>query len=80
MKILNDIACNLNWNLIQLRSYWNLINGMQIGAKGFENFLWSWNLKKNKNKNEKPPFHAFVFGNQQNRFQSCGQLMESKAT
>jgi hypothetical protein len=80
MKILNDIACNLNWNLIQLNSYWNLINGMQIGAKGFEKFLWSWRNFLNRNKYEKPPFSAFVFGNQLNRFQSFGQLMESKAT
>jgi hypothetical protein len=53
---------------------------MQIDAKGFEKFLWSWKNNLNKNKYEKPPFRAFVFGNQQNRFQSFGQLMESKAT
>lgn len=37
-------------------------------------------FKKNRNKYEKPPFRAFVFKNQLNRFQSFGQLMESKAT
>jgi hypothetical protein len=52
-------------------------------CKRFSNFSLHYGVEKNKNnKNKygKPPFHAFVFGNQLNRFQIFGQLMESKAT
>jgi hypothetical protein len=95
MKILNGIAYNLNWNLIQLNSYWDLIQNSKLilnwiekkrdanWCKRFWNFSLDYGVQKNnlnRKKNEKIPFHAFVFGSQLIRFQSFGRLMESKAT
>jgi hypothetical protein len=37
MKVLNDIACILNWVQIYLKKH-----GMKIGEKGIENLLWIW--------------------------------------
>jgi hypothetical protein len=41
MKVLNDIVCNLNLILIQLKR-----NEIQIGVKGIENLFMTTMLKK----------------------------------
>jgi hypothetical protein len=48
--------------------------------KALKNLSGVENKIKIETNMKKPPLRAFVFGNQLNRFQSFGQLMESKAT
>ncbi len=64
MKILNDIACNLNWIQIELLKK----IGMQIDV---ENMLTTMVLKKKTLKRQKfeTPFHSYSFENQLTKFQ-----------
>jgi len=81
MKILNDIACNLNSNTlngIQIWLHWNLfgikLNWREIRCKLVKNILeicsWQWYWEKTlKRQNfENTPFHFFLLVNWLNKF------------
>jgi hypothetical protein len=74
----DSIKSILNLNSNSIEKKWDAIWCKRFWKKSLEYGVEKNNL--NINKYEKIPFHAFVFGSQLIRFQSFGQLMESKAT
>jgi hypothetical protein len=81
MKILNDIACNLNWNALKRIQIQMKRNGVQINTKGFKNLLMIMVLKfiflKRCISKDTFPFHSSLLVNQLNKF-LFGWPMESK--